>query len=109
MNALPRIALAISLIHMISASALAAEEEEPAAHPKWKEGRIRLELSGFAGTDSASEPRSGDFSLMGSIEFQGPITKRITIGPRLIPRMKHDDFARQFVSTVDVEFHFSTI
>lgn len=58
---------------------------DKATHPSWKAGRLRLELSGFSGTNTASEPRSGDVSIMGSIEYEGALTKRLTIGPRFIP------------------------
>ena len=85
MKAFVRIAVCVAIALALPAPFAAVAHADETIHPPWKEGRVRLELSGFAGTDSASEPRSGDISFMGSIEFEGPLTKHLTIGPRLIP------------------------
>ncbi len=54
-------------------------------HPTWKEGRLRLELAGYSAINIGARPRSGDLSFVGSIEYEGPLTKRLTLGVKLIP------------------------
>ena len=85
MKASARLLVSVALVLALPAWCAAVAHADEATHPTWKEGRLRLELSGFAGTNTASEPRSGDVSIMGSIEYEGPLTKRLTLGPRFIP------------------------
>ncbi len=80
-----RIVVSVLLILALPAPFAAVAHADEGTHPPWKEGRWRLELAGYAGTNTASEPRSGDVSIMASIEFEGPLTKRLTLGPRFIP------------------------
>lgn len=85
MKVFARVLVCVALALTLPAPYAALAHADEATHPSWKEGRLRLELSGFAGTNTASEPRSGDVSIMASIEYEGPLTKRLTIGPRFVP------------------------
>lgn len=85
MNASARIVVSVALLLALPAPFAVLAHADEATHPSWKEGRWRLELAGFAGTNTASEPRSGDVSIMASVEYEGPIMKRLTLGPKFIP------------------------
>ena len=85
MIASARIVASVALVLALPAPYATVAHADEAAHPSWKEGRWRLELAGFAGTNTASEPRSGDVSIMGSIEYEGPLMKRLTVGPKFVP------------------------
>lgn len=55
------------------------------AEMQFAEGRWRLEVSGGTGIESGLEPRSNDLLLQGSVEYEIPATKRVTLGLRLLP------------------------
>ena len=85
MKASARTVICVAIVLTLPAPYAAVAHADEAAHPAWKEGRLRLELAGFAGTNTTSEPRSGDVSIMGSIEYEGPLTKWLTLGAKFIP------------------------
>ena len=90
MKVIVRFVLSIVFVLTLSAPFATAAQAEEAVAPSWKEGRIRLELARFTGINSASEPRKGDVNFMGSIEFEGPLTTRLTLGPKFIPVFTYD-------------------
>ncbi|MCH8204337.1 MAG: acyloxyacyl hydrolase [Candidatus Hydrogenedentes bacterium] len=90
MKASLRIVVFIVLVLALPARYGTVAHADEATHPSWKEGRIRLELARLIGINSASEPRKGDVNFMGSIEFEGPLTTRLTLGPKFIPVFTYD-------------------
>ncbi len=56
----------------------------------WKDGKWRLELSGFTGFRSGRRSRSGDLRIVGSVEYEVPLAKRLTLGIKAYPLFFHD-------------------
>lgn len=62
--------------------------ESPAACANdygWKEGRWRLELSGFTAFRSGNRSRTGDLGLVGSVEYEVPLVQHLTFGIKTYP------------------------
>ena len=67
--------------------------DAPAAYGEdssWKDGKWRLELSGFAAFRSGNHSRTGDFGFAGSVEYEVPLTKRLTFGIKAYPMYFYD-------------------
>lgn len=56
----------------------------------WKDGRWRLELSGFAAFRSGNRSRTGDFGFAGSVEYEVPLVKHLTFGIKAYPLFFYD-------------------
>ena len=56
----------------------------------WKDGRWRLELSGFAAFRSGNRSRTGDFGFAGSVEYEVPLVKHLTFGIKAYPLYFYD-------------------
>jgi len=56
----------------------------------WKNGKWRLELSGFAALRSGRRSRTGDFGFVGSAEYEIPLRKRLSIGIKAYPLYFYD-------------------
>ncbi len=80
-----RILVFSGLFLIFSGSFFGLAHADEDSHPKWKEGRLRLELAGYAGLNSASESRSGDINVVGSIEYEGALSQRLTLGVKFSP------------------------
>ncbi|MBN4046714.1 acyloxyacyl hydrolase [bacterium AH-315-P07] len=52
---------------------------------KWKDGRTRLELQGWASTRSGRRSRTGDLGFAGTIEREFIVGSKTTVGLRAIP------------------------
>lgn len=80
---------------LLSAAVVAgtAMLESPAACADdfdWKDGKWRLELSGFAGYRSGRRSRTGDFGFAGSVEYEVPLASRLTFGIKAYPLFFYD-------------------
>ena len=53
-------------------------------------GQWRLELSGLSGVHSGSTDRSGDFLMLGTVEYEIPASPRCTLGLRLLPLLLYN-------------------
>jgi hypothetical protein len=51
----------------------------------WGDGSWQLELSGGPGTKLGSSDRTGDLLFKGTVEYEIPATKHLTLGLRLLP------------------------
>lgn len=56
----------------------------------WRDGKWRLELSGFGAVRSGRRSRSGDYRIAGSVEYEVPLSGRLTIGIRGYPLFYHN-------------------
>ncbi len=56
----------------------------------WKDGRWRLELSGFTAFRSGNRSRTGDFGFAGSVEYEVPLVKHLTFGIKAYPLFFYD-------------------
>lgn len=110
MDACARNVILAALFLALSAPYAAPAHADEEAHPKWKEGRLRLELAGYAGTNSASESRSGDLNIVGSIEYEGPLSQRLTLGIKFAPlfyyRPDNSDEPDIFGASIGPELRF---
>lgn len=61
----------------------------------WNDGQNRLELHGMAGTKRGGKSRSGDVTLMGSVEREFPLYKKLSVGLRAIPVFVYDEDAHE--------------
>lgn len=53
-------------------------------------GKLRLEFSGGPAFELGSADRSGDFLLKSTVEYEMPLSPRITLGLRLLPFFLYD-------------------
>lgn len=74
----------------VAALAIAALAAPAAGEVKFEEGRWRLELSGGYGVDSGGERRQDDLLLLGSLDYEFPVTRRTSLGLRLLPLFVYD-------------------
>jgi len=51
----------------------------------WKDGRWRLELAGMTAFYSGHRSRTGDFGIIGSVEYEIPVVKHLTVGIKTYP------------------------
>ena len=62
-----------------------AEKPKPLERIKWREGKIRLELTGQGGIPSGKEDRIADRYLSATVEYEVPVMSRGAVGLRLMP------------------------
>ena len=58
---------------------------------EWGDGENRFEVYGSIGLNSGSKSRSGDFGLVGAIEREFPLYKKLSVGLRAIPVFFYDE------------------
>ncbi len=75
---------------MIAAAVYGTGALPAAAEMQFDEGRWRLELSGASGLYSGSENRRDDHLVTATAEYEFPVTKRTTLGLRLLPLFIYD-------------------
>lgn len=80
------------LVGVMILAAIAFADASPAHADDvgWKEGKWRIELSGFTAYRSGKRSRTGDFGFIGSAEYEIPITKRLSIGIKTYPLFFYD-------------------
>ncbi len=83
-------ALILVGVLMTSSVALADVSAPEADETGWKNGKWRLELSGFAAVRSGKRSRTGDFGFAGSAEYEIPLGKRLSFGIKTYPLYFYD-------------------
>jgi hypothetical protein len=62
---------------------------------EWKDGENRFEMHAVAGTNRGGQSRSGDVGLVGSIEKEFPLYRKLSIGLRGIPLFLYEEDAHE--------------
>ncbi len=69
----------------LSGLAMLFNAQDAAAGVKWSEGHWRLELAGYGGLDTSHNKRSDDLGVVGTIEYEAPVFRRVTLSLRMQP------------------------
>lgn len=65
------------------------------------DGHLRLELTGLTGIYSGSTDRGGDHALMGAVEYEMPMTPRLSLGLRALPLFIYEQGDAPWKSNTD--------